>query len=79
MIGMDCFLEFTAIAFFLQPAMPKALAIAGCASAEFNIIAQNAFEDLFIAEWIFFLLFMAYVAVVTARYGRLARYEAKAA
>ena len=79
MIGMDCFLEFTAIAFFLHPEMPKALAIGGCAAALFNIVSQNAFTDFFIAEWIFFLLFMAYVAIVTALYGRLARYESNRA
>jgi hypothetical membrane protein len=79
MIGMDCFLEFTAIAFFLHPAMPKALVIGGCAAAVFNIVSQNAFTDFFLGEWIFFALFMAYVAIVTALYGRLARYEAKTA
>ena len=78
MIGMDCFLSFTAVAFFLHPAMPKSLAIAGYAAAVFNIVSQNAFTDFFVAEWIFFLLFMAYIAVITIRYGRLARYEAKA-
>ncbi len=78
MIGMDCFLSFTAVAFFLHPDMPRSLAIAGYAAAIFNIISQNAFTDFFLGEWIFFVLFMAYIAIVTALYSRLARYEGKA-
>jgi hypothetical membrane protein len=79
MIGMDCFLSFTAVAFFLHSQMPKALAVFGYAAAVFNIVCQNAFAEFFLGEWIFFLLFMAYIAIVTARYGVLARCDAKAA
>lgn len=78
MIGLNCFMSFTAIAFFLHPQMPKILAVFGYAVAVFNIIAQNAFKEFFVAEWIYFLLFMVYIVAVTARYERLARYEAKA-
>jgi hypothetical protein len=31
---------------------------------------------IFVGEWIYFLLFMAYIAFVTVRYGKLTRYEA---
>lgn len=77
MIGMDCFLSFTAVAFFLHPAMPKLLAVGSYVTAVFNIVSQNAFTNFFLGEWIFFLLFMAYVAIVTARYGRLTKYQAQ--
>lgn len=77
MIGMDWFLSFTAVAFLLHPGMPKAYGALALPASAFNIVSQNAFDDFFVSEWIYFALFMACVAVLTAYHGVLARYEAK--
>lgn len=68
MIGMDCFISFIAIALFLNPKSGKWVGILGYATAAFNIVTTNAFTNLFVAEWIYFLLFMIYIVLVTREY-----------
>lgn len=77
MIGMDFFLSFTAIAFFLNPNIKKWVSIFGYASAVFNIITMNAFSSLYIAEWIYFTLFMIYVAIITVNYYKIMQCETR--
>ncbi len=75
MIGMDSFLSFTALAFFLNPDMKKWIGVMGYLSAVFNIITMNAFSSLYIAEWIYFLLFMAYMAIIFYNYKNIVKNE----
>lgn len=71
MIGIDCFLDFTAISFFMNPNIKKRIGIIACLTATFNIITTNVFSSLFIAEWIYFLLFMLYLLLITLNYDKL--------
>jgi hypothetical protein len=73
MIGMDSFLSFTAVAVFMNPEVNSLIGVLGFFTSFFNIVTTNAFTDLYIAEWIYFLLFMAFVALITANYGKFAR------
>lgn len=75
MIGMDSFLSFTALAFFLNPDMKKWIGVMGYLSAVFNVITMNAFSSLYIAEWIYFLLFMAYMAIIFYNYENIVKNE----
>lgn len=70
MIGIDCFLMFTAIAAFLHPHKSRAIGFLGFLAAVFNIITTNMFKELYIAEWIFFASFIAYIALLTYNYER---------
>ena len=72
MIAMDCFLSFTAIGFFMDPKMNKFIGIFGLITSVFNIVTMNAFDNFFISEWIYFLLFMAYMVLVTLQYDHVA-------
>lgn len=72
MIGIDCFMGFMAVAFFMHPTGKKGLAMLGIAAAAFNIITTNAFTDLYIAEWIYFALFIIYASIITAQYEKIA-------
>jgi len=71
MIAMDFFLCFTATGFFMNRKIHKGLAVLGFAAAVFNIITTNAFTDFYLAEWIFFPLFMVYIVLVTINYGKI--------
>jgi hypothetical membrane protein len=75
MIGMDCFLNFTAIAFLMHPQMPKAYGVLALLASMFNIVSQNAFHNFYVSEWIYFVLFMACLTVLTAYHAALSRYE----
>lgn len=70
MIAMDCFLVFTAIAAFLNPYVSSGLGVLGILAAAFNIFTANVFEKLYIAEWIYFALFIVYVLLLTYNYER---------
>lgn len=72
MIGINCFMSFMAVAFIMHPAGKKGLAALGLAATAFNIITTNAFTDLYIAEWIYFGLFIIYVSIITAQYEKIA-------
>ena len=75
MIGMDFFLSFTAIAFLMNPNIKKWIGITAYLSAVFNIITMNAFESLYIAEWIYFLLFMIYMVIIAFNYDKIVKQE----
>jgi hypothetical protein len=72
MIATNFFLSFTAIGFFMIPKMSKIIGIFGFLTSVFNIVTMNAFENFYISEWIYFLLFMAYLVLVTLHYDRIA-------
>ncbi len=72
MIAMDFFLSFTAIGFLMNPQMNKIIGIFGFLTSVFNIVTMNAFENFYISEWIYFLLFMAYLVLVTLHYDLIA-------
>lgn len=74
MVGMNFFLAFTATAFVMIPRLNKGIAILGFLTVIVNIVATNAFSALYIAEPVYFLLFMIYVAIVTAHDRRLIRF-----
>lgn len=71
MIGMDFFLSFTAAAFLMNPKIHKGVGIFGFLASVFNIVTMNAFTDYYMSEWIYFLLFMAYLVLVTMQYEKL--------
>lgn len=71
MIAMSNFLAFTATGFLLSRKIHKSIGIFGFLAAGFNIVTMNAFVDLFVAEWVYFLLFMCYMVLVTINYERL--------
>lgn len=71
MIAMDFFLSFTATGFLMNPKIHKGVGIFGFLTSFFNIVTMNAFADFYISEWIYFLLFMAYMVLVTMQYEKL--------
>lgn len=71
MIAMDFFLSFTATGFLMNPKIHKRVGIFGFFASVFNIVTMNAFADFYISEWIYFLLFMAYLVLVTMQYEKL--------
>jgi hypothetical protein len=71
MIAMDFFLSFTATGFLMNPKIHKSIGIFGFFASVFNIVTMNAFADFYISEWIYFLLFMAYMVLVTMQYEKL--------
>lgn len=79
MIGMDFFIEFIAIAAFMNPFVSNFVGVLGMLTAAFNIITMNLFQKLYISEWVFFALFMAYIAVLTYNYDRFNGGNMKAA
>lgn len=70
-IGMNCFMSFIAITVFMRPHVNKAIGILGVVTAVFNIITTNVFENLYIAEWINFALFIAFIVMLTIHYDKL--------
>lgn len=70
MIGMDSFLVFIAIAAFMNPYVSSGLGVLGFIAAAFNIFTANVVGNFFIAEWIFFAMFIVYIALVTVMYER---------
>jgi hypothetical protein len=75
MIGMDCFIVFTSIAFVLHPDIKSRIGITGFIAVAFNIVTMNFFSDFYLAEWIYFMLFMIYVVIVTVNYNKLVQYK----
>lgn len=75
MIGMNCFTVFTSIAFVLHPDIKSRIGITGFFTVAFNIVTMNLFTDFYLAEWIYFLLFMIYVVMVTVNYNKLVQYK----
>lgn len=71
MIGIDTFMVFTAIAFIMNPNIRKWVGILGFFTAVFNIITTNAFSLLYIAEWIYYLLFMIYMVAILLNHGKI--------
>lgn len=71
MIAMDFFISFTATGFLMDPKIHKGIGIFGFLIAVFNIVTMNMFTDFYISEWIFFLLFMVYMVLVTLQYDKL--------
>ncbi len=71
MICIDFFLSFTATGFLLTRDIPKYIGILGYVAFIFNIVTMNAFDSLYLSEWIFFMLFMAYIVFVTGQYDLL--------
>lgn len=74
MIWINCFMSFTAVAFLMNRGMKKWIGVAAFLVAIFNIITTNAFSSLYIAEWIYFLLFMGYLAAITLNYDLIMQY-----
>jgi len=72
MIAMDFFLSFTATGFLLNPEIHKGVGIFGFIACIFNVVTMNAFDDFFVSEWIFFLMFMIYMVLITLQYDRFA-------
>jgi hypothetical protein len=70
MIGMDSFLVFTAIAAFMNPYVSSGLGVLGFIAAAFNIFTTNVIGNFFIAEWVFFAMFIVYVVLLTVMYER---------
>lgn len=68
--GMDIFIVFTAVAAFMNPYVSNFAGMFGIITAAFNIVTANLFKNLYIGEWVFFALFMIYVAIVTYNYDR---------
>lgn len=79
MIGMDFFLVFTAIAALFNPYVSNFMGLFGILTAAFNVITSNFLQKFYIGEWVFFALFMAYIAVLTYNYDRFAGGNMKAA
>lgn len=79
MIGMDFFLVFTAMAAFMNPFVSSFVGVFGIIAAAFNILTSNLLSKFYIGEWVFFALFMAYVAAVTYNYDRFDGKNMKAA
>lgn len=77
MIGIDFFLSFTAIALFMNPNIKKWIGIFAYLSAIFNMYTMNAFSALYIAEWIYFLLFMIVMAILMLNYDKILQSEIK--
>lgn len=71
MIALDFFLCFTATGFFMNKNIHKGLGVLGFAAAIFNIFTTNTFPDFYLAEWIFFPLFMVYMVLVTKSYDKI--------
>ena len=71
MIGINCFMSFLSIAIFMHPHVNKAVGILGIFTATFNIITTNAFKNMYIAEWIYFSLFIIYIVLITINYDKL--------
>lgn len=71
MVAMDFFLNFTAIGFLMNSKIHKGVGIFGLLASVFNIVTMNAFTDFYISEWVYFLLFMAYIVLVTLQYEKL--------
>jgi hypothetical protein len=71
MIGINCFMSFMSVAIFMHPHVNKAVGILGILTAAFNIITTNAFKNLYIAEWIYFSLFIIYIVLITINYVKL--------
>jgi hypothetical protein len=71
MIAMDCFLSFAAVGFLMNPKIHKSVGIFGFLISIFNVITMNAFTDFYVAEWIFFFLFMVNLVLITLNYDRL--------
>ena len=71
MIGMNSFMSFISIAVFMHPRVNKAIGALGILAAAFNIITTNAFANLYLAEWIYFLLFMTFIVLITMNDARL--------
>jgi hypothetical protein len=70
MIAMDCFISFTAIGFLMNSKIPKYISIFGFITYIFNVITMNLFNNFYISEWIFFLLFMIYMTLITLQYNK---------
>jgi hypothetical protein len=68
MIGFDCFMSFMAVSIFLNPNISSGIGILGVAASAFNIVTTNAFENLFIAQWIYIPLFMLFVLLIIITY-----------
>jgi putative ABC transport system permease protein len=47
----------------------------GFLTVAFNIITTNVFTDFYLAEWIYFLLFMVYIVMITVNYNKLVQYR----
>jgi hypothetical protein len=75
MIGIDCFMDFTAIAFFMNPEIEKWIGVFAFIAAIFNIVTTNAFSELYIAEWIYFLLFMIYMVIILLNHDKIVPHE----
>ena len=71
MIAMDFFLSFTAVAFLMNSMIHKSVGVFGFFTSVFNIVTMNAFSDCYLAEWLYFLLYMAYLVLVTTQYQKL--------
>jgi len=71
MVAMDFFLSFTAVGFLMNPKIHKGVGVFGFLVSVFNIVTMNAFTDFYISEWVYFLLFMAYIVLVTVQYEKL--------
>lgn len=70
-------MSFMAVAIFMHPRVNNAVGILGIITAAFNIITTNAFKNLYIAEWIYFLLFISYIVLITSKYNKLGWLEAE--
>jgi hypothetical protein len=79
MIGMDFFLVFIAIAAFMNPFVSSFTGILGILAAAFSILTSSLLTNFYLGEWVFFALFMAFIAVITYNYDRFDGGNMKAA
>ena len=70
-ISFDLFLSFTAAGFFMNPKINKGISVFGFLACVFNIVTINAFNNFYLSEWIFFLIFMIYIVLLTLQYNRI--------
>ena len=68
MISLNFFMNFTALAILLHPNIKSIFGIIGFIAVIFNILTTNMFSGFYIAEWIYFLLFIAYIVIITVKY-----------
>jgi hypothetical membrane protein len=70
MIALDCFIVFMAVAALLNPYVSSGIGVFGFITAAFNIFTTNVLGNFYIAEWIYFALFIAFVIIITYNYER---------
>ncbi len=79
MAGASVFLVFTAAAAFMDPFVSGFVGVFGIITAAFNVLTSIILTKFYIGEWVFFILFFVYIAVITYNYDRFDGENMKAA